>query len=102
MKSVLSAVAQRSFELLKVALVSLPVLANPNYLLYFCVYCDSTSVGVGAELAQKSRPKAFVSRILNAADHNYSITEREGFAVILALNEFFFNELNGESCHRSF
>lgn len=45
-------------------------------------------MSVGAIWTQKGRPITFASIILNAVDRVYSITERECFAVIWALNKF--------------
>lgn len=46
-------------------------------------------------LAQKGRPIAFATRILNAPERNYYISERECLAVIWPLSKFrcFFTEL---------
>lgn len=77
--------------------MSLPVLAYPGCSSQFELYCDATSVGVGAMLAQKGRPIAFGSRIFNTAERNYSITERECLVVIWALNKLrcFFHSFTG-------
>lgn len=37
------------------------VLAHPDYLVHFEVYCNASSVGVGAVLSQKSKPITFAS-----------------------------------------
>lgn len=83
-----TAAASRSFELLKEALGSPLVLAHSEYSLQFDMYCDASAVGVGTMLAQKGRPITFALRILNAAERNYSITERECLSVIWALKKF--------------
>lgn len=88
LRFVWSSASQRSFEFLKEALVSSPVLANPSYSLQFDLYCDASAVHVGSMLDQNGRPIEFTSRILNAAELNESITERECLAVIWALNKF--------------
>lgn len=74
MKFVWSTAAQRSFELLKEASVSPPVLAHLNYSLQFGVYCDASAIGVSAVLAQKGSLIAFTTRILNADERKYLIT----------------------------
>ncbi|GFX69684.1 retrovirus-related Pol polyprotein from transposon opus [Trichonephila clavipes] len=44
--------------------------------------------GISAVLNQKHRPIAFVSKTLNKAERNYTVTERECLVVIWALNKF--------------
>lgn len=99
-----SVVAQRPFELLKETLVSLPVMAYPNYLVQFEVYCDASLVEVCTLLPQGGNPIAYASRIWNSAERNYSITKRMCFEAIRALNKIccYFSEVVGESGHGSF
>ncbi|GFX08800.1 retrovirus-related Pol polyprotein from transposon opus [Trichonephila clavipes] len=54
----------------------------------FNLFTDASGVGIGAVLNQNHRPIAFVSRTLNKAERNYTVTERECLAVIWALNKF--------------
>lgn len=70
--------------------MSLPVLSRRNYSLQF-----ESAVGVDAVLAQKCRPIAIASSILNASKRNYLSTERKILAVISAFNKlhYCFTEL---------
>lgn len=88
--------AEDSFLKLKLALTSAPVLASPNYstpLRSFRIYTDASNFGVGAILTQEDdnnveHPIAFMSRTLNKAERNYSVTERECLAVVFAIDKF--------------
>lgn len=62
---------------------------NPKFLI-----CVASMEGVSAVLAQKEengreRPVAFASRVLHAAEKNYSVIDREGLAIVFGLNKFF-------------
>lgn len=85
--------ARKSFNMLKQALTSAPVLAHPDFRKRFYVQCDASSYGVGAVLFQKDnmgneRPIAFFSMKLNQAQKNYSVTEKECLAAVLAIKRF--------------
>ncbi|GFX07482.1 retrovirus-related Pol polyprotein from transposon 17.6 [Trichonephila clavipes] len=80
--------AQDAFNKVKRALTEAPVLPLPNFKEQFNLFTDASGVGIGAALDKNHRPIAFVSRILNKAERNYTVTERESLAVIWALNKF--------------
>lgn len=84
--------AQASFEALKEALTSTPILATPRYDLPFRIECDASDTGIGAVLLQdidgQERVIAYMSAKLTAAQRKYHITERECLAVILAIEKF--------------
>lgn len=77
----------KSFEALKKALVSAPVLAIPNlaepYELE--VWTDASDTAVGAVLLQNGHPIAYESRKFSGAERNYHTTDRELVAIIHAL-----------------
>ena len=84
---------QTAFDSLKHALSTAPVLAFPNFQKDFIICTDASDVGIGAVLMQtddngKSRAVAFASRLLNSAERNYSVTNREALAVVWALRHF--------------
>lgn len=82
-----------SFHKLKNALVQEPILVHPDFEQPFFVHCDASSYGVGACLMQKDsngqdRAICFFSKKLTGSQKNYSITELECLAVVLAVEKF--------------
>ncbi|CAK1602518.1 unnamed protein product [Parnassius mnemosyne] len=84
--------ADESFNHLKTALVSAPILKCPNFDLPFSIHCDASSVAVGGVLTQTydgvEHPIAYCSRSLAKNEINFSTSERELMAVIYALEQF--------------
>ncbi|KAH8393897.1 hypothetical protein KR215_006108, partial [Drosophila sulfurigaster] len=85
--------AIRAFEALKKCLSEAPVLGSPDFSKPFAIHCDASKTGVGAVLVQVSeegdeRPIAFISKKLNKAQRNYTVTEQECLAAIVALKVF--------------
>lgn len=84
--------ADESFNKLKDCLISAPILKCPNYDLPFEVHTDSSDYGVGALLTQTldgvEYPIAYMSKSLSAQERNYSVTEREALAVVIALEHW--------------
>lgn len=96
-----SAEADAAFVKLKECLISAPVLSCPDYNLPFEVHTDASNYGVGAMLTQTvdgvERPIAYMSKSLTGAEKNYSITERETLAVLIALEHWRCYLENGQS-----
>lgn len=85
--------AQVAFEELKDRLTSAPLLSHPDFSKPFVIQCDASKTGVGGVLYQldddgNEHPIAFMSRKLNSAQRNYSVTEQECLAAILSLKKF--------------
>lgn len=85
--------AQEAFDKVKMLLTTAPILANPDFSRKFFVHCDASNYGIGAVLVQlddegNERPIAYMSRKLNTAQRNYSVTERECLAAIEAIHKF--------------
>lgn len=84
--------ADAAFNALKECLISSPVLSCPDYTKPFEVHTDASNFGVGAMLTQnldgKEHPIAYMSRSFTSAEKNYSITERETLAVLVALEHW--------------
>ena len=82
-----------AFNTLKVALTTAPVLRHPDFKRRFWVQCDASHIGIGAVLYQindegHENPIAFYSQKLNKCQRNYSVTEKECLAAILAVERF--------------
>ena len=77
---------QQSFETLKLALISSPVMAYPSSSATFILDTDASNVGIGAVLSQniagEERVIAYGSRILTKTERQYCITRRELLAVV--------------------
>lgn len=85
--------ANEAFEKLKTLLTSTPVLVNPNFEEKFFLHCDASDYAIGAVLIQLDeqgceRPIAFMSKKLNSAQRNYSVTEKECLAAVEAIKRF--------------
>jgi len=84
-----------AFNLLRDSLCKNPILQYPDPDIPFIIRSDASSYAVGAVLLQKNKsvsdielPVYYVSRCLKKAELNYSVTEKEGVAVIFALKKF--------------
>jgi RNase H-like domain found in reverse transcriptase/Integrase zinc binding domain/PHD-finger/Integrase core domain len=82
-----------SFEALKEALCSAPVLALPDWDRQFILTTDWSRIAIGAVLSQvqpsgEEHPVAFASRALTAPERNYAATEGECLAVKWAVEKF--------------
>lgn len=84
--------AEEAFNKLKECLISAPILTCPHYDMPFEVHTDASDYGVGGLLTQTvdgvERPVAYMSKALSPAERNYSITEREALAVLIAIEHW--------------
>ena len=60
----------------------------PDYDQKFELYCDASDVGMGSILKQSEFIIGYHSYKFTACECNYSITEKEAFAVVLSLDHF--------------
>jgi RNase H-like domain found in reverse transcriptase len=83
---------ENSFQNLKDAVKSAPVLQLADSSKPYIVTCDASDIGIGAVLEQegehRSHPVAFASRKISSAEKNYSVHERELLAIFYALKEW--------------
>jgi hypothetical protein len=82
-----------SFDTLKQNMVTAPILVSPDWSKEFHVHVNASSIALGVVLAQPGEgdidhPLAFPSRKLSTTEINYTTTEREGLAMVYALQKF--------------
>jgi hypothetical protein len=74
-------------------MVNAPILVFPNWNKEFHVHVDTSSISLGAVLAQPREGDidhmlAFARRNLSMVEINYTTTEREGLSMVYALQKF--------------
>ena len=84
---------EKSFEKLKKALISAPILKAPDWNHIFHVHIDASAYALGCILTQPHEhnmdfPVTYASRQLNSTEKNYTTTEREGLAMVYAVKKF--------------
>ncbi|GJW72599.1 putative reverse transcriptase domain-containing protein [Tanacetum coccineum] len=77
---------ERAFQTLKDKLCNAPVLALPDGLEDFVVYCDASDLGLGYVLMQRGKVIACASRQLKIHGKYYTTYDLELGAVVFALN----------------
>ncbi|XP_055603795.1 uncharacterized protein LOC129752031 [Uranotaenia lowii] len=84
--------AEVSFNRIKEALITAPVLASPNFNLPFHIQTDASDTAVAAILTQDhpegERVVAYYSQKLSPAQQAYAASEKEGLAVLSAIDKF--------------
>ncbi|XP_035842090.1 uncharacterized protein LOC118488821 [Helianthus annuus] len=82
----------KAFDFLKEKLVSATILVSPDWSLPFELMCDASDYAVGAVLGQRVdkhfHPIYYASKTLNDAQENYTTTEKELLAVVVAFDKF--------------
>lgn len=85
--------AIEAFNKLKDILSSAPVLHNPDFSRPLSIQCDASQYGIGAVLAQRNDagdeiPIAYMSHKMTTAQRNYSVSEQECLAAVMAIKKF--------------
>jgi hypothetical protein len=83
----------QAFESLKHAMSSTPVLLYPNFNKEFFLSTDASGSSIGFVLSQhddnnQDHPVAYGGRALRGSELNWSITEKEGLALLEAIRSF--------------
>ena len=84
---------QTAFETLCRLLISIPVLAYPEYNKPFILDTDASDIGIGAVLSQTDdsgrwHVVAYASRVLTNSERRYCVTRRELLAVVTFVKQF--------------
>ena len=79
---------EKAFETLKDKLTKTPILALPNFTKTFEIDCDASNIGFGAILLQEGHPIAYFSEKLKGSHLNYSIYDKELYALVRALQNW--------------
>ena len=83
----------KSLDVLKGKLASAPILVFPKWDVEFNVHVDVSCIMLGVVFTQVGEegldhPIAFASHRLSKAKKNYYTTEREGLAIVYALQKY--------------
>jgi len=82
----------KSFNILKKALISAPIIQPPDWSLPFEIMCDASDYAVGAVLGQTKDKKhhaiAYASKTLTGPQLNYATTKKELLAIVFAIDKF--------------
>jgi hypothetical protein len=79
---------EASFQALKAALTSTPVLALPDFSKKFTIETDACDRGIGAVLMQEGHPLAFLSKALGPKQRVLSTYEKACLAILLAVEKW--------------
>lgn len=83
---------ERAFQSLKSKLSNSPILHLPDMSKQFILRTDASAIGMGAVLLQETDyikfPVAYISKKFTQAQKNYSVIEKECFAVVWAVQKF--------------
>ena len=87
---------KEAFDCLKKALTTTPILQAPDWKAPFELMCDASNYALGVVLAQRinKQPRViyYASRTLDAAQANYTIIEKELFAVVFASRYYIWDD----------
>ena len=92
-KWVWSESCDKAFKELKRQLIEAPLLHYPDFAKPFVVYCDASDRGVGVVLAQADnngmeKVIAYASKAFTKSEINWTVTEKEAFALVWGLTHF--------------
>jgi hypothetical protein len=76
---------KNAFEELKKRLTEAPLPVLPNFAKTFEIECDASGLGIGGVLMQDGKPVAYNSEYLDGTRLNYSIYDKELYALVRVL-----------------
>jgi hypothetical protein len=76
---------ENAFQELKKRLTEAPLLMLPNFTRTFEVESDASATGIGGVLMQEGKPIAYFSEKLGGAQLNYSVYDKELYALVRVL-----------------
>jgi hypothetical protein len=79
------AAQEHSFNTLIDRLTHAPLLQLPDFSKTFELECDASGIGIGGVLLQEGKPIAYVSEKLSRPLLNYSMYDKELYALVLIL-----------------
>ncbi|WVZ63729.1 hypothetical protein U9M48_013337 [Paspalum notatum var. saurae] len=75
----------QSFHTLKTKLYEAPLLQLPDFGKTFEIECDASGIGIGGVLLQEGKHVAYFSKKLNGPHLNYSVYDKELYALVRVL-----------------
>lgn len=79
---------KKTFQQLKQAFITAPILALPNMKKPFTIETDASQAGIGAVLMQDQHPRAFISKMLSPKNKRLSVYDKELLAVVYAVEKW--------------
>jgi hypothetical protein len=76
---------ENAFHELKKSLTEAPLLVLPDFTKTFEVECDASGIEIGGVLMQERKPIAYFSEKLGGAQLNYSVYDKELYALVRVL-----------------
>ena len=80
--------ATNAFKLIKVKLMTAPLLVLPNFDIPFELHCDASKICIGAVLSQMSKPVAYFSEKLKSIQLNYNTYDIEFYTLVQSLKHW--------------